>query len=102
MWVTVGDVLHHLSIPTREPERAARSLAELLGGDVTPFGPLPGSWIAWTRDELLDGVRVAGEDGSAARDGRVAGRGDQRATVAREQEGAHVVGVSPATASWCC
>lgn len=29
----------------------ARALAELLGGDVTPFGPLPGSWIAWARDE---------------------------------------------------
>ena len=44
-------MLHHLSIPAREPERVARALAELLGGDVTPFGPLPGSWIAWARDE---------------------------------------------------
>jgi len=44
-------MLHHLSIPAREPERVARTLAELLGGDVTPFGPLPGSWIAWARDE---------------------------------------------------
>jgi hypothetical protein len=44
-------MLHHLSIPAREPERTARALAELLGGDVTPFGPLPGSWIAWARDE---------------------------------------------------
>ncbi len=31
--------------------RAARALAELLGGDVTEFGPLPGSWIAWARDD---------------------------------------------------
>lgn len=44
-------MLHHLSIQAREPERAAGVLAELLGGDVTPFGPLPGSWIAWARDE---------------------------------------------------
>ena len=44
-------MLHHLSIPVREPERVARALAELLGGDVTEFGPLPGSWIAWARDE---------------------------------------------------
>ena len=29
----------------------ARALAGLLGGDVTPFGPLDGSWIAWARDE---------------------------------------------------
>ncbi len=45
-------MLHHLSIPAREPERTARVLAELLGGDVTPFGPLPGSWVAWARDEV--------------------------------------------------
>lgn len=44
-------MLHHLSIPARDPERVAHVLAELLGGDVTPFGPLPGSWIAWARDE---------------------------------------------------
>ncbi len=44
-------MLHHLSIPAREPERVARVLADLLGGDVTEFGPLPGSWIAWARDE---------------------------------------------------
>ncbi len=46
-----GPVLHHLSIPARDPERAARALAELLGGDVTPFGPLPGSWIASAGDD---------------------------------------------------
>lgn len=44
-------MLHHLSIPVQEPERVARALAEVLGGDVTEFGPLPGSWIAWARDE---------------------------------------------------
>ena len=45
-------MIHHLSIPAREPERVARALAELLGGDVTPFGPLPGSWIACGRDDV--------------------------------------------------
>ena len=44
-------MLHHLSIPARDPQRVATALAELLGGDVTPFGPLPGSWIAWARDD---------------------------------------------------
>jgi hypothetical protein len=44
-------MIHHLSIAVREPERVARALADLLGGDVTPFGPLPGSFIAWARDE---------------------------------------------------
>ena len=45
-------MLHHLSIPARDPQRVATALAELLGGDVTPFGPLDGSWIAWARDDL--------------------------------------------------
>jgi catechol 2,3-dioxygenase-like lactoylglutathione lyase family enzyme len=45
-------VIHHLSIPAREPERVARFLGDLLGGDVTEFGPLPGSWIAWARDDV--------------------------------------------------
>jgi hypothetical protein len=44
-------VLHHLSIPARDPQRVATALAELLGGDVTSFGPLPGAFIAWARDE---------------------------------------------------
>lgn len=47
-----GDpMLHHLSIQARDPHRVATALAELLGGDVTPFGPVDGSWIAWARDE---------------------------------------------------
>lgn len=44
-------MLHHLSIPARDPQRAATALAELLGGDVTEFGPVPGAFIAWARDE---------------------------------------------------
>ena len=44
-------MIHHMSIGAREPAGAARALAELLGGDVTPFGPPPGSFIAWVRDD---------------------------------------------------
>src|SRR5207248_7794396 len=44
-------MIHHMSIGAREPAGAARALAELLGGDVTPFGPPPGSFIAWARDD---------------------------------------------------
>ncbi len=44
-------MLHHLSIPARDPERAATALADLLGGDITPFGPVPGAFIAWARDD---------------------------------------------------
>ena len=34
-------MLHHLSIPAKEPQRVATALAELLGGDVAEFGPVP-------------------------------------------------------------
>ena len=44
-------MLHHLSIPARDPQRVATALAGLLGGDVTEFGPVPGAYIAWARDE---------------------------------------------------
>lgn len=44
-------MIHHMSIGARDPEGVARALAQLLGGDVTPFGPLPGSFIAWARDD---------------------------------------------------
>lgn len=73
-------MLHHLSIPAREPERVARALAELLGGDITPFGPLPGSWIAWARDEAgtaIDCVPV----GTELRPGE----GDEEAQFARAE-----------------
>lgn len=44
-------MLHHLSIPAREPQRVATALAELLGGDVSEFGPVSGGFIAFARDE---------------------------------------------------
>jgi len=44
-------MLHHFSIPAREPHRVAIALAELLGGDVSEFGPVPGGFIAFARDE---------------------------------------------------
>jgi hypothetical protein len=44
-------MLHHLSIPARDPHRVATALAELLGGDVSEFGPVPGGFIAFARDE---------------------------------------------------
>jgi catechol 2,3-dioxygenase-like lactoylglutathione lyase family enzyme len=45
-------MIHHLSIPARDPRRTANVFCELLGdGVVTPFGPYPDSWIAWSGDE---------------------------------------------------
>lgn len=45
-------MIHHLSITARDPRHTADVFCELLGGGVvTPFGPYPDSWIAWSGDE---------------------------------------------------
>jgi hypothetical protein len=39
-------VIHHVSIPARDPQRVAQVLAELFGGYAGPFsGPIPWSWL---------------------------------------------------------
>lgn len=48
--------LLHLSINATAPERVARFLATLLGGEALPFPPFPGSWIAFTA--LDDGTAI--------------------------------------------
>ena len=44
-------MIHHVSIPAREPERVARVLAELMRGTCSPFGPLDGAFRASSGDE---------------------------------------------------
>jgi catechol 2,3-dioxygenase-like lactoylglutathione lyase family enzyme len=45
-------MIHHLSIPVRDPRHTVDVFCELFGGGVvTPFGPYPDSWIAWSGDE---------------------------------------------------
>ncbi len=51
-------MIHHLSIPARDPARVARVLAELLGGPVTGFGPWPGGFIAWAGDAVGTAIEV--------------------------------------------
>jgi hypothetical protein len=52
-------MIHHVSIPAREPEHVARVLGELLGGYVGPFlGPFPGSWVAYEDDGHGTGFEV--------------------------------------------
>jgi hypothetical protein len=51
-------MIHHLSIPAREPLRVAQVLAELLGGHVTRFGPYRDSYIAWAADEHGTAIEV--------------------------------------------
>src|SRR3954463_11409825 len=44
-------MIHHVSLPVRNPEHVARVFGELLGGYVGPFvGPIPGSWVAYADD----------------------------------------------------
>lgn len=44
-------MLHHISIPARDPARVAAVLAEILGGRAFPFlGPLPGAYSAVSGD----------------------------------------------------
>jgi hypothetical protein len=55
-------MIHHVSIPARDPERVARVLAELLGGYAGPFvGPIPGAWVVYQEDGFGSGIEVYSE-----------------------------------------
>ncbi len=70
-------MIHHLSIPARDPEHVASVLAELLGGYSGRFiGPIPGAFVAYAEDEHGTGIEVYPE-----RTGVVPGVGDQIAQV---------------------
>jgi len=70
-------MIHHVSIPARDPERVARVLGELLGGYVGPFvGPIPGAWAAYAGDAHGTGVEVYPE-----RTTLVPGEGDAQGGV---------------------
>jgi hypothetical protein len=44
-------LIAHASIPSDKPETAARVLAEIMGGEITPFPPGgPESFLAWSSD----------------------------------------------------
>jgi hypothetical protein len=52
-------MIHHVSIPARDPQHVAHVLGELLGGYVGPFvGPIPGAWVAYADDEHGTGFEV--------------------------------------------
>lgn len=55
-------MIHHVSIPARNPEHVARVLAEILGGYAGPFiGPIPGAWVVYQEDGVGSGVEVYDE-----------------------------------------
>ena len=43
-------MIHHVSIPARDPQNVAKVLAELMGGKSYPFVPLPGAFMAASGD----------------------------------------------------
>src|SRR5262249_39955161 len=52
-------MIHHVSIPARDPEHVARVLAELLAGYHGPFiGPIPGAWVVYQEDQVGSGIEV--------------------------------------------
>jgi hypothetical protein len=44
-------MIHHVSIPARDPQHVAQVLAELMGGKCVPFGPLEGAFMAMSGDK---------------------------------------------------
>ena|ERR1051326_1704220 len=70
-------MIHHISIPARDPERVARVLGELFGGYVGPFvGAIPNSWVAYVDDGNGTGIEVYPE-----RTTLVPGKGDEMGEV---------------------
>jgi hypothetical protein len=55
-------MIHHVSIPARDPEHVARVLAELFGGYAGPFvGAIPGAWVVFQEDGFGSGIEVYSE-----------------------------------------
>jgi hypothetical protein len=70
-------MIHHVSMPARDPEHVAEVLAELLGGYSGPFvGPIPGAFVAYAEDAHGTGVEVYPE-----RTGIVPGEGEEMGRV---------------------
>ena len=51
-------MIHHLSLPARDPRHVAEVLVELFDGTLTGFGPWGDSWIAWAGDEHGTAIEV--------------------------------------------
>ena len=51
-------MIHHLSIPARDPRHVADVLVELFDGVLTGFGPWHDSWIAWAGDAHGTAIEV--------------------------------------------
>jgi len=63
-------MIHHISIPARDPKHVADVLAELMGGRAYPFpGPIPGSSMAVAGDQRGTLIEVYPADMTLEPDG---------------------------------
>ena len=70
-------MIHHVSIPARDPRHVAGVLAELMGGYAGPFiGPMPGAFAVYQEDGFGTGIEVYA-DGTTL----VPGEGDAMCAV---------------------
>ena len=51
-------MIHHLSIPARNPKHVAAVLTEMFRGTLTGFGPYRNSFIAWMGDEHGSAIEI--------------------------------------------
>lgn len=51
-------MIHHISIPAKDPQHVADVIAELWQGDALPFPPFPGSFIVIPGDEHGTAIEV--------------------------------------------
>jgi hypothetical protein len=51
-------MIHHISIPAKDPLHVTTVLVELFGGVLTRFGPYRDSYIAWAGDEFGTAIEV--------------------------------------------
>lgn len=59
-------MIHHVSIPARDPQHVAEVLAELMGGRCYPFGPLDGAFMATSGDAHGSMIEVYPEEAGLA------------------------------------
>lgn len=55
-------MIHHVSIPARDPRHVAEVLAEVMGGKCYPFGPLEGAYMAASGDDHGSMIEVYPEE----------------------------------------
>jgi hypothetical protein len=76
-------MIHHFSIPARDPVAVARVLAELIGGKAYHFpGPLPGATMALSTDSCGTMIEIYPESAVLA-----PGEGEEQVAFGRSETG---------------